>query len=87
MKRYRLPADVDFPELDQATKEEMDRMHAEMLRCCPGHPDDIPEVTSFSPKFLRSLPAKNRAMYKYVWLNHVKEYEEFMCQHPELDCD
>jgi len=87
MKRYRLPDDVDFPELDAATKEEMDKMHEDMLRLCPGSPDDLPEVTSFTPEFLRTLPAKNRAMYKYVWLRHVREYEEYMRQHPELDRD
>lgn len=87
MKRYKLPDDIEFPELDADTKKEMDQMHADMLRFCPGSPDDIPEVTSFAPKFLRSLPAKNRAMYKYVWLRHVSEYEEFMRQHPELDRD
>jgi hypothetical protein len=87
MKHYKLPDDVDFPELDPATKAELDAAHAEGLRICPGSPNDIPGVTSFSPEFLRTLPAINRAMYKYVWLNHVREYEEFMRQHPELDCD
>lgn len=87
MKHYRLPDDVDFPELDDATRAELDAMHADTLRACPGASNEIPEITSFSSQFLRTLPAINRAMYKYIWLIHVREYEDFMRAHPELDRD
>jgi len=63
----------------------MDAVHEELERIYAGKPKGMPEVICFTPELLRMMPAKNRAMYKYVWLRHVQEYEEFMRQHPELD--
>jgi hypothetical protein len=87
MKHYELPEDVDFPELDEATKAWLDEEHAHSLELMRGAPFGDLEVTCFPSDFLRSLPDKNRAMYKYIWLRHVREYEEYMRQHPELDKD
>lgn len=87
MKHYKLPEDVDFPELDDATKAWLDEEHENSVRLMAGAPYGDPEVTCFPSEFLRSLPAKNRAMYKYIWLRHVQEYETYMRQHPELDKD
>lgn len=87
MKQYKLPDDVEFPDLDDATKAELDEQHAFLSRLSAGAPWRNPDVTSFPAEFLRTLPPRNRAMYKYVWLRHVREYEEYMRQHPELDND
>lgn len=87
MKHYRLPDDIDFPELDDATKAELDAAFERIDRLCPPDPNDIPVVEGFKPEFLRKLPAKNRAMYKYGYMKMVQEYEDFMRQHPELDRD
>lgn len=87
MKHYRLPDDVEFPELDDETKAELDAAFAHMDRLHPPDPNDVPMVESFRPEFLRMLPAKNRAMYKYGFLQMVREYEDFMRRHPELDKD
>lgn len=87
MKHYRLPDDVDFPELDDASKAEIDAAFACIDSLPPSDPDDIPIVEGFTPEFLRTLPAKNRAMYKYGYLKMVREYEDFMREHPELDKD
>jgi len=87
MKHYKLPKDVDFPEIDPVDKAAMDAAHEELERIHAGIPKGRPKVISFTPELLRKLPPKNRAMYKYVWLRHVREYEDYMRQHPELDQD
>ena len=87
MKHYKLPKDVDFPDIAPVDKAAMDAAHEELERIYAGKPKGTPEVICFTPEFLRRMPAKNRAMYKYVWLRHVREYEEYMRQHPELDRD
>lgn len=87
MKHYRLPRNVEFPELDAATKAELDAMFAESDRLYAGRPEAKPEVTSLRPAFLRTLPPRNRAMYKYVWLRHVRKYEDYMRRHPEQGND
>lgn len=87
MKHYKLPDDVDFPDIAPEDKDEMDSAHEGILKSIAGKPKGKPEVICFTPEFLRTMPAKNRAMYKYVWLRHVREYEEYMRQHPELDRD
>lgn len=87
MKHYQLPHDVEFPELDDVTKAELDAAFARMELRHPPDPNDVPEVEFFSAEFLRTLPAKNRAMYKYGFLQMVREYEDFMRRHPELDKD
>ncbi|WP_342115106.1 hypothetical protein [Pseudoduganella sp. OTU4001] len=87
MKHYRLPDDIEFPELDDKTKAELDAAFARMERLHPPDPNDVPDVEFFRPEFLRTLPAQNRAMYKYGFLQMVREYEDFMRSHPELDKD
>ena len=87
MKHYKLPEDVDFPELDEKTRAELDEMRERSDRIFAGMPYGKPEVSSFPTDFLRSLPPRNRAIYKYLWQRHVREYEEYMRQHPELDRD
>lgn len=87
MRHYSLPPDIDFPDLDDATKAELDEAFASTDKLLPYDPDDIPSVEEFNPEFLRTLPAHNRAMYKYGYLKMVREYEDFMRSHPELDKD
>lgn len=87
MKHYKLPDDVDFPDIAPEDKAEMDKAHEDILKSIAGKPTEKPKVICFTPEFLRTMPARNRAMYKYVWLRHVREYEEYMRQHPELDSD
>lgn len=87
MKHYQLPDDVDFPEIDPADQTAMDALHEEVERRNAGRPKSVPKVTCYAPEFLRKLPPENRAMYKYVWLRHVREYEEYMRLHPEQDHD
>lgn len=87
MKHYSLPPDIDFPDLDDATKAELDEAFACSDRIYPHDPNAVPIVEGFRPEFLRTLPPHNRAMYKYIYLGMVKEYEDFMRSHPELDKD
>ncbi|XLZ68126.1 hypothetical protein ABT364_16410 [Massilia sp. SR12] len=87
MKCYRFPEDIDFPDLDEATKSEIDAMFADVDNQYPRAPDEVPAMINIKFEFIRKLPAKNRAMFKYGYMKLVQEYEDFMRKHPELDKD
>lgn len=74
----KLPDDIYFPELDEKTKAEMDALHAEFVEYAKHRPPSDPEPLPFSAEGLRQLDPRTRAMFRYIWERHQREYEEFL---------
>jgi hypothetical protein len=71
--QQKLPADIFFPEIDDATKQFIDATRAQSREL----PDDEPHPMTFNVEAIRRLNPEARAAFRYIWEREQLRYEEF----------
>ncbi|MBB3120261.1 hypothetical protein [Pseudoduganella violacea] len=80
MNTSRFPPDIYIPELDQKTMAEMDALHAEFVEDSKDYPPSEPRPLGLNLEAFRQLPPQTRAIFRYIWERHQREYEEFLAK-------
>ncbi|HEX8601382.1 MAG TPA: hypothetical protein VF774_01955 [Pseudoduganella sp.] len=73
--QHQLPKDIDFPEIDEATRQMIDATDAQSRRAQGGKP---PKPMAFNAEAIRTLPPAARAAFRYIWEREQRRYEEFV---------
>jgi hypothetical protein len=73
--QHQLPKDIDFPEIDEATRQMIDATDAQARRAQGGKP---PKPMAFNAEAIRTLPPAARAAFRYIWEREQRRYEEFV---------
>ena len=72
--QHKLPADIYFPDIDEATKHFIDATHAQSRHALTEEPHPM----EFNAEAVRRLPPPARAVFRYIWEREQRSYEEFM---------
>jgi lipoate synthase len=71
--KQKLPADIFFPDIDEATKQFIDATRAQSRALASAEPHPM----TFNVEAIRRLTPEARAAFRYIWEREQQRYEEF----------
>ena len=72
-RQQKFPADIFFPDIDEATKQFIDATRAQSRALATSEPHPM----TFNVEAIRRLTPEARAAFRYIWEREQQRYEEF----------